>query len=125
MGSILPGGLADLLTGHMPGRGNISGGSGLGVIKGSSGSGSGSGIVSGGGGGGGGGGNRDNSKGRGDVGFCGGAAAQMLKVRTSRGGARMRVSYDTHLPILYLWDGEDSQTLLAGMVIPTLHGRVI
>ena len=41
----------------------------------------------------------------------------------SRGG--VRVLYDTHLPALSLWDGENARTLLAGIFLPNLHGHVI
>ena len=40
------------------------------------------------------------------------------------GGARVQVRYDAHLPVLYLRDGENLRTLLAGTVLPTLNGQV-
>ena len=40
------------------------------------------------------------------------------------GAVRARVRYDTHFPVLSLYDGESFQTLLVGTVLPTLHGPV-
>ena len=37
----------------------------------------------------------------------------------------MQVRYDAHLPDLSLWDGENSRSILAGTVLPTLHSDVI
>ena len=37
----------------------------------------------------------------------------------------MRARYDTYLPALYLWDGENLRILLTGKVLPTLHGHFI
>ena len=37
----------------------------------------------------------------------------------------MRVSYDAHLPYLYLWDGENSWSILMGAVLPTLRDHVL
>ena len=48
-----------------------------------------------------------------------------LKVASTGESARVKVHYDTHLPSLSLWDGENSWSILAGAVLPTLHGHVL
>ena len=37
----------------------------------------------------------------------------------------MKARYDAHLPSLSLWDGENSWSILAGAVLPTLQGQII
>ena len=41
------------------------------------------------------------------------------------GIAKVQVQYDAHLPDLSLWYGEKLRTLLAGTVLPTLHGQIL
>ena len=36
----------------------------------------------------------------------------------------VQVCYDANLPALYLQDGENSRTILAGTVLPTVQGHV-
>ena len=33
--------------------------------------------------------------------------------------------YEAHLTALSLWDGENSQTILAGTVLPTVQGHIL
>ena len=40
------------------------------------------------------------------------------------GSALVKVRYDTHLPSLSLWDRENLRSILAGAILPTLHGHV-
>ena len=47
------------------------------------------------------------------------------KVDATGGPARVRVRYDAHLPSLLLWDGENSRSILEGVVLSTLHGHVL
>ena len=35
------------------------------------------------------------------------------------------VRYDADLPSLSLWDGENLRSILAGVVLPALHGHVL
>ena len=37
----------------------------------------------------------------------------------------MRVGYDAHLPFLYLWDREQTRSILTGAVLPSLRGHVL
>ena len=37
----------------------------------------------------------------------------------------MRARYDAHLPSLSFWDGENSRSILAGEILPTLHSNVL
>ena len=37
----------------------------------------------------------------------------------------MRVRYDAHLPSLSLWGGEQTRSILARAVLPTLRGHVL
>ena len=53
------------------------------------------------------------------------SALNSKKVGASGGGVRVRARYDTHLPALTLRYGENSQTLLVWMDLPTLHGHVL
>ena len=46
-------------------------------------------------------------------------------VAATGGSVRVRVSYDSHLPSLSLRDGENSRSILAGAVLPTLPVHVI
>ena len=46
------------------------------------------------------------------------------KVAATGGSARVKVRYDAHLSSLSLWGGENSRSILAGAVLPTLHGHV-
>ena len=103
VGPIHPPALGDLVS-RASGRGG--GGSGGRSSGGDGGSGGG---VDGGGGNGGGG---------------GGATANKRKSSATGGDARVLVRYDSHLPALSLRDGESTRSILAGTVLPTLHGAV-
>ena len=52
-----------------------------------------------------------------------GGDKKRYKVGATR-GARVRVQYNAHIPTLLFRDGNNSWTLLAGTVLPTLHGYV-
>ena len=47
------------------------------------------------------------------------------EIGTVHPGARVRVSYNVHLPALVLWDRENLRTLLEGAALPTLHIHII
>ena len=47
------------------------------------------------------------------------------EVAAAGGSARVKVCYDVDLPSLSLLDGENSRSILAGAVLPTLHDHVI
>ena len=85
------------------------------IGRGDGGGGGGGGGGSGGGGGGGGGGDGDGGNG----------SAKKRKSSTTGGYAMVWMRYDTHLPALYLWGGENSRSILADTVLPTLHGAVL
>ena len=64
--------------------------------------------------------------GTGDGGSGGGGNKKTSpKVDAMGGDARVRARYDVHLPSLSLHDGENSRSILAGAVLPTLHGHVL
>ena len=77
------------------------------------------------GGGGGGSGSRGSSGGGGDGGGGGGATSTKIKYSTTGRDARVQVCYGVHLPALYLRNGENTRSILAGTVLLTLHGAVI
>ena len=43
----------------------------------------------------------------------------------ARSAARVQVRYDAHLPTLSLWDRGKVRTILAGTVLPTVHGHIV
>ena len=47
------------------------------------------------------------------------------KLDVTGGPAQVRARYDVHLPSLYLWDGENSWSIMVGAVLPTLQSHVI
>ena len=100
MGQILPGPLAELLTGQRPAGG---GGNGGGGSRGDGGTGT------------------DGSSGSGN----GVLAIKSQKVGAPGGEARLWAQCNAHLAALSLRYGENSRTLLAGKVLPTLHGYVL
>ena len=55
----------------------------------------------------------------------GGNKKHFPKVDTTGVPAQVWVRYEAHLPSLYLQDGENLQSILAGEVLPTLHSHVI
>ena len=65
-----------------------------------------------------------SSKG-GDCESGGGNKKPSPKVAATGGPARVRVRYNAHLPSLSLRGGENSRYILAGAVLPTLHGHVL
>ena len=58
-----------------------------------------------------------------DGGSSSGMALKTKMVSAPGGSARVRVHYNAHLPVPSLQDREKSRTLLAGMVLPILHGN--
>ena len=58
-------------------------------------------------------------------GGSGGGATDKNKSSTTGKDPRVQVRYDSHLPILSLLEGENSRSILAGMVLRTLHSAVI
>ena len=55
----------------------------------------------------------------------GGTALKGEKVGAPGGEGRVQVRYDVHLTTLSRRDGENSQNLLTGTVLPTLHSHVL
>ena len=54
------------------------------------------------------------------------AAPPLQKENTQqRGDKRVWVRYNAHLPALYLQEGENLRSILAGRVLLTLHGAVL
>ena len=71
---------------------------------------------------------RSSGRGSGGGGGSGGdigATSEKRKYLTTEGDTRVQVRYDAHLPALSLWDRENSPSILAGMVLPTLQGVVL
>ena len=71
---------------------------------------------------------RGAPKGRGGGGGSGGGSRKKEpspKMVATGGSARVKARYDAHLPSLSLQDGENSRSILAGEVLPTLHGHVL
>ena len=62
---------------------------------------------------------------RGTYGGRGGTSLELKKCWRPWGDARVWVCYDMHLPALSLQDGENTRTILAGIVLPALHGHVL
>ena len=94
--AILPGSLANLIAGRWPaGRSEPKGGGGIDGVGIGSGSG---GILP--------------------------KKALPMVAATGR-SARVWVRYDAHLPSFSLWDGENSRSILTGVVLPTLHSHVL
>ena len=59
------------------------------------------------------------------MGGGGGERQKTSKVGASEEAARVWVRYKLHLPAELIQDGENSKSLLEGMVLPTLHGQII
>ena len=55
----------------------------------------------------------------------GGNKKPMPKVGAMGGLAQVRVRYESHLPSLFLWDGENSWSILAGAVLLNMHSHVL
>ena len=53
------------------------------------------------------------------------AKKTLSKMSATGGTTQVKVSYDTQLPSLSLRDGENSRSILAGAVLPTLRGHVL
>ena len=65
------------------------------------------------------------SSGDGGKGGGGCAANTVAKDGTSGGGVRLQVSYNSHLPTLYIQDKENSWNLMVGRVLPNLQVHVL
>ena len=107
--------LEDLVSGRRGGSGRVGGGGNGGGRK-----------EYGGGGGGGSGGGGGDSEGRDrGRGRCAGRGGADGGVGGAVSNTRVRVRYDMHLPALYFRFGENSRTILAGTVLPTVQGHVL
>ena len=51
--------------------------------------------------------------------------APTVEVEKNGSTTRVQARYDVHLPALYLWDGENSLTILVWKVLPTVQSSVL